>query len=160
MSWRSTTERATTGRSGTEWASKRSLRRVATIERATRTDEGREEAGTSAANRPRERLLVRCDERLIVVRLREVDWIEGDGNYVKLHEGPQVHRRRTTLAALGARLDQRRFARIHRSIWVNLDRVREIRPTESGGHEVVLRDGTALALSRSRRRRFLERLEG
>jgi two-component system LytT family response regulator len=102
---------------------------------------------------------VRTEDRLLLVRLDEVDWIEGDGNYVVLHGGGTAHRHRTTLAALGARLDPSRFARIHRSTLVNVDRVRELRPGGSGTYDVILRDGATLTLSRGYRRRFLALLE-
>ncbi|MEZ5330534.1 MAG: LytTR family DNA-binding domain-containing protein [Thermoanaerobaculia bacterium] len=148
MSWRSTTRQTPTER-GEEsgWAP----RRVARIAPAPSSAESSAE--------PLERLLVQEEERVVVVRLRDVDWIEGDGNYVRLHEGETVHRHRTTLGALGGRLDRRRFARIHRSTWVNVERVREIRPLGSGRSEVVLRSGVALTLSRGYRRPFLAQLE-
>jgi two-component system LytT family response regulator len=58
-----------------------------------------------------------------VLRVADVDWIGGAGNYVELHVGPARHLDRQTLAGLESRLDRRRFARIHRSTIVNLERV-------------------------------------
>lgn len=99
------------------------------------------------------RLLVRVGRRLVVVRLDEIDWIEADGNYVRLHRESESHRYRRTLDALASRLDGRRFVRTHRSAIVNVDRVRELHPTGSGGYDVVLGDGTRLPLSRSYKKR-------
>jgi two-component system LytT family response regulator len=55
---------------------------------------------------------------------------------------------------LEARLDPRRFMRIHRSAIVALDRIAELRPSAHGDHCVRLRDGTELRLSRTRRARL------
>lgn len=102
---------------------------------------------------PLSRLLVRVGRRLVVVPLAEVDWIEAEGNYVRLHREPGSHRYRRTLDALASRLDGRRFVRTHRSAIVNVDRVRELQPTGSGGYDIVLGDGTRLPLSRSYKKR-------
>jgi two-component system LytT family response regulator len=66
---------------------------------------------------------------------------------------------RGTLAELAARLDPRRFARVHRSTLVNVERIREVLP-EGRDFSVVLRDGTRLALARGRHRRLRELLAG
>lgn len=99
------------------------------------------------------RLLVRNGKGLVVVRLEEVDWIEAEGNYVRLHGDASGHRYRRTLDALESRLDPRHFVRTHRSAIVNVDRVRELHPTGSGAYDVVLGDGTRLPLSRGYKRR-------
>lgn len=102
---------------------------------------------------PLSRLLVRVGRRLVVVRLAEVDWIEAEGNYVRLHREAASHRYRRTLDALESRLDPRHFVRTHRSAIVRVDRVRELQPTGSGGYDIVLGDGTRLPLSRSYKKR-------
>lgn len=103
-----------------------------------------------------ERLLVRTGGRAFFVRTADVDWIEGAGNYVKLHVGQASHLVRQTMAGVEQRLDPRRFARIHRSTIVNRDRIRELRPTLSGDSRVRLQDGTELTLSRTYRGRLGE----
>ena len=63
------------------------------------------------------------------------------------------------MQALEDRLDPARFARIHRSTIVQLDRVDALL-TSSGGDYAILRlkDGTRLSLSRSRREALVRRL--
>jgi two-component system LytT family response regulator len=70
-----------------------------------------------------------------------------------------VHEVRETLANLEERLDPQRFARIHRGVIVNIDRIKELQPYFNGAYIVVLEDGTELRLSR-RRRDTLEDLLG
>ena len=63
---------------------------------------------------------------------------------------------RETLAGLEARLDPARFARVHRSEIVAVEAVAEIQPLFHGDHEVVLRNGDRVRMSR----RYQDRLLG
>jgi DNA-binding LytR/AlgR family response regulator len=85
---------------------------------------------------------------------RDVDWIEGSGNYAKLHVGKGTHLIRTTLAELEQDLDPGRFARVHRSAIVSLDRVRELRSLGGGEYRVLLLDGTQVPMSQRYRDRL------
>ncbi|MGH9261126.1 MAG: LytR/AlgR family response regulator transcription factor, partial [Acidimicrobiales bacterium] len=93
-------------------------------------------------------LLVRQRGRSSFVRLSDVEWIEAQGNRVRLHATGVVHGMRGPLTALAARLAGARFRRISRSALVNLDRVREIRSGLRGDGVVVLHSGLHLRLSR------------
>ncbi|MBV9881113.1 MAG: LytTR family transcriptional regulator [Gemmatirosa sp.] len=95
--------------------------------------------------------------RVRFVPVASIDWIEGAGYYARLHAAGTSHLLREALTSLAARLDARRFCRIHRSAIVNLRRVQEIRTTTAGDGVVVLHDGTRLRLARGKRAE-LERL--
>jgi two-component system LytT family response regulator len=103
------------------------------------------------------RFVVRSVGRMLLIDAGEVDWIEAAGNYVRLHHAGQKHLLRETMNSLESQLDPERFARIHRSTIVNLDRVRELHHILHGDYSVHLRDGTRLTLSRGYRESF-ERL--
>ena len=107
------------------------------------------------AAEPLARLLVKNDDRLLVVRMEEVDWIESAGNYVRLHAAGRDHLIRQTLGGLVARLDPRRFVRVHRTAVVNLDSILEL--LFGGGRRAALRlrDGSELPVSRRFRRGLL-----
>ena len=96
-----------------------------------------------------ERLLIRSDGKVYFVKAQEIDWIEAAGNYVHLHVGANRHLLRETISGLQGRLDPARFARIHRSTIVNLDRVKEMRPWFAGDYIMVLESGEELKLSRN-----------
>ncbi len=98
-----------------------------------------------------DRLAIKLDGRVIFVRPNEIDWIEAQDNYVKLHVGREAHLVRDTLASFEERLDARRFIRIARSTIVNIDRVREMQPMFHGEYVVILNDGTKLTMSRGYR---------
>jgi len=83
------------------------------------------------------------------VPLDEVDWIETEGNHVRVHAGRERHLIRTTLKALLPRLDPARFIRIHRSAVVNLDRIREVQAWFGGDYVAILHTGQKLRVSRT-----------
>lgn len=104
------------------------------------------------------RLPVRTAGRTVFVEMGAVDWLEAADNYVRLQVKQREYLARETLGSLEARLDPERFARIHRSVIVQIDRIAETRPTSHGDAEVVLRDGTRLTVSRTWRESLRERL--
>lgn len=99
------------------------------------------------------RILVKADGRMFFVKTTDIDWIEADRNYVRLHVGKEAHTIRERISHLEETLDPRLFARIHRSTIVNLNRVREMQQWFSGDYVVILDDGTRLRLSRHYRDR-------
>jgi two-component system, LytTR family, response regulator len=107
-----------------------------------------------------DRILVKEDGMVRVVPVSEVEFLEAARNHVRVHAGRAMHLLREPLSALEARLDPARFARIHRSTVVNLDRVAEIQPWFSGDGMVVLQSGAKLRLSRGYRQEFEARLGG
>lgn len=115
------------------------------------------EASVAGHGKYVERLLVSADGRVAAVRTADIDWIEGAGNYVRLHINKVGRLVRLTLASLEERLDPNTFVRIHRSAIVNLDRVRELQPWFSGDFVVLLTNGEQLRLSRTYRRLFESR---
>jgi two-component system, LytTR family, response regulator len=107
------------------------------------------------AGRPLRRLGIRSGLRTVFVRTEEIDWIEADGNYVRLHVGDRTHLHRETISRLEAALDPERFCRIHRGILVNVDRIRAVESLFKGDHVVILHDGTRLSAGRSHRAKLV-----
>lgn len=95
------------------------------------------------------RLTVRTDDRVHLVPVRDVDWFEGAGNYVRLHVGTKELRIRLSLTALLARLDPAQFVRVHRSTIVNVERIREVQPWFGGDYLIILTGGQQLRVSRT-----------
>ena len=95
-----------------------------------------------------ERILVKSSGEIFFLKAEEIDWIEAEGDYMKFHVGGKTHLMRETMARLEARLDPKRFIRIHRSTIVNVDRMRKLSPSFAGEYAVILQDGTKLKLSR------------
>jgi two-component system, LytTR family, response regulator len=108
------------------------------------------------AETPADRLLVKTNGHFVFVRAEEIDWIEAQGNYVRLHVRKKEFLLRRSITNLESRLDPRMFVRIHRSAIVNLDHVLELAPLSHGDLNVFLTDGTRLTWSRSYKAKLKE----
>lgn len=107
-----------------------------------------------------DRLAVRGRGRVLIVDLAEVQSIEASGNYARLHLPDRSHLTRRTMRDLEATLDPARFVRIHRSHFVNLAQVRELRTLGDGDLAVVLAGGRELVVTRTYRAELERRLGG
>jgi two-component system LytT family response regulator len=104
------------------------------------------------------RIVVKSRGQTLFLNVADIDWIEAASYYACLHVGGATHILRRTLQELEQELDAQRFVRIHRSIIVNLDRVRGLELQEGGDYEVVLESNARLRLSRRYRKRLQDRL--
>ena len=112
----------------------------------------RTQAGTS------ERLLVPVGEGLQLIAADSIHWLEADDNYVHVHTAQARYLLRRTLADLLAQLGEQRFARIHKSTAVNVAEIRSLAPLFKGDHEITLRGGAVLRLSRRFKDDLFQRL--
>ncbi|MFX1485485.1 MAG: LytR/AlgR family response regulator transcription factor, partial [Promethearchaeota archaeon] len=101
-----------------------------------------------------QRLHIKENERIVLLPVHEIEWIEADGKYAIIHAKNSNHHMRITLRDLEAQLDPAKFVRIHRSHIINIDSINELQTWFHGDYNVILKDGTSLRLSR----RYSERL--
>jgi len=100
-----------------------------------------------AQTRSSERLLVPRGEQLELIEAAAIHWLEADDNYVHVHTASARYLVRRTLGDLLHQLGER-FVRIHKSTAVNLAEIAALAPLFKGDHEVRLRSGGVLRLSR------------
>lgn len=81
--------------------------------------------GTGAAGDP-QFIFVKSDTQLLKVYLQDVLYIEGLGDYVKIHTKGKVIVTLQTLKNLAGKLPAERFIRVHRSFIVALDKIDSI----------------------------------
>lgn len=119
-----------------------------------------EPSGNAAAAVARQnaRLMVREGGKIVFVRADELQWLEADGDYVRLKTASRRHLVHETLGKLETQLDPGRFVRIHRSVIVNLEQVREMEPYFNGEYHLLMQDGSRLKSSRTYRDRLLAAL--
>ena len=103
----------------------------------------------AAPSRPLKRLAVRGAGKTLFVEVAEVDWVQAAENYVELHVGGKGHLLHVTLNALERALDPELFLRVHRSILVNVSRIRELRAAEHGEYVIMLQGDVRLRSGRS-----------
>ena len=94
------------------------------------------------------RLMVRANGRVSFIQIEQIEWVEAEGNYARLHVGTESHLVRETMANLLGQLGEEQFFRTHRSHIVNIGRIRELRVASGGDYDVVLKSGVTVALSR------------
>ncbi|HVP41937.1 MAG TPA: LytTR family DNA-binding domain-containing protein [Terriglobales bacterium] len=107
-----------------------------------------------------ERVMLRSRGRIVFVRTSEIDWIQAEGNYVRIRAGDAEHLLRGTMRSLEARLDPKEFVRIHRSTIVRIDRIKELQPWPTGEYVVRLHSGKEMTLSRGYRDSLRVLLQG
>lgn len=110
---------------------------------------------TSARN---DTIAIRQAGEVVFLRAADIDWIESADYYACLHVGNSTHVLRRSLSDLEEDLSDAGFVRIHRSAIINLARVTRLTLSAQGDHELELRDGARLRVSRRHRRAVLERL--
>jgi len=120
---------------------------------------GREPAGELAIGElskddarptPPRRLGVRTGTKTLIVDVESIDWVEALGDYARIHAGQRTHLVAQRMHALERLLEAGDFIRIHRSLIVNLKRVRELHRESDGSGFIVLHDRVRLRVARGR----------
>jgi two-component system LytT family response regulator len=111
------------------------------------------------SRRTDDRMVIRAGGKVVFVDVKEIDWIEAAANYVKVNVGKDSYLLREGIGSITERLDPDRFVRIHRSAIVNVRKIKELQPCESGEYIAVLKNGKELSCSRGYRAE-LQRLIG
>jgi two-component system LytT family response regulator len=105
------------------------------------------------------RLVIKANGRVVFLDLDTIEWIEAAANYVRLNVGKDAYLFRETISRISERLDANHFVRIHRSTIVNVRKIKELIPVNSGEYVVVLRSGRELSCSRGYRAALQEIVE-
>jgi two-component system LytT family response regulator len=112
-----------------------------------------------AKSTTKHRLVVRSSGRVVFLDAGNVDWIEAAANYVRFHVGRESYLMRENISTVAGKLEPSDFVRIHRSTIVNVSRIKELQPCNSGEYIVVLRDGKELSCSRGYRAAMQQLIE-
>lgn len=104
-----------------------------------------------------ERIVIKSTGKVMFLPVNEIEWIEADDYYVKIHTAERSHLLRESMNELEKSLDPNQFQRIHRSIIVNLSLIKEIQTDFQNKSVVVLHNGKKLKMSRPRQE-LIERM--
>lgn len=85
-----------------------------------------------------DRMIVKIGKNYLFLKVDEIDWIEREDNYLRIHQGEKSYLFRESLNNMEQKLNPEKFVRINRSIIVNIDRIAELRAVNSYNYEVVL----------------------
>lgn len=98
-----------------------------------------------------QRMSVRVGNTIVLIRIRDVVWIQSHGNLLRVHLHNRSYEHRMTMKDLHQRLDPERFLRVHRSAIVNLDHVVDFELPRCGKALVHLSNGLSLPVSKAAR---------
>ncbi len=90
-----------------------------------------------------------------ILAVHQIDWLESDGNYVRVHAGGHPRVVRGTLSGYLARLDPAQFRQVHRTAIVNISRIAGVRAGINGDGTLVLAGGQTVRMSRRYRQSLL-----
>ena len=99
-----------------------------------------------------DRIVIKENERVLMLPIDDIDWIGAQGNYVQIHTRSKSHLLRETMDGMERKLDPMKFVRLRRSTIVNAERVKELKPLLNGEYAVYLKNGVELASSRRYRK--------
>ena len=113
-----------------------------------------------ARDRSPDRITLRVDDRHVLIDAATIDCVEVTDKVVVVQTAEQIYRVRETLNSIARRLPSEQFVRIHRSVIVNITRVKEIQPWFQGDYVLILKNGKRVMSGRAYRdvvRRFTAR---
>lgn len=83
------------------------------------------------------------------VDVSDINYIDAAGDYMCIHTNEKTHILRATMKNMEKRLDPAQFKRIHRSIIVNISKVKELHPHNNGEYFITLENDEELKVSRT-----------
>jgi two-component system LytT family response regulator len=107
--------------------------------------------GAGEGGRRDQSIVVSTPRGVIVLPLREIDWIEAADYYARLWVGAKSYLLRESLLQLEQRIAPHGFVRAHRQALIRVDGVRALNTNASGDLTAVLTSGAKVPVSRRRR---------
>lgn len=93
--------------------------------------------------------MIRRGKTLTPVAVKDILWIETDTPYLAVHSLEESYLYSSSLTDTLVNLDPQRFARIHRSIIINLDYIDKMVSRLNGDYDIRLASGKTLRMSRT-----------
>lgn len=123
-------------------------------------DNSSEAAAMQQKPAPSGRFVVRDNDRYLIVRHEQIDWIQADGRDCILHCAGKQRRIDGPLAELATRLCSDRFVQVSRSSLINIDNIAQLQEMFKGDLVAVTKGGQEVRVSRRFRTQVMDRLAG
>lgn len=104
-------------------------------------------------------IVVTTGRGTLVIRLRDIDWIESADDYARVWVGGRSYLLRESLDSLEARVAAHGFVRAHRRALLRVAGVRALERHRGGSTMALLASGARVSVSRRRRAIFAAALE-
>ncbi|MEW6364926.1 MAG: LytTR family DNA-binding domain-containing protein [Acidobacteriota bacterium] len=118
------------------------------------------DASSGSSNARLERVIVKSAGRITPVKVADIERIKAANQYLELKVGDREHLVRQSMDQMESMLDPGKFMRIHRSVIVNIDCVRELQPWGKSQYAVILRNGERFVSSRGYRNNLQRLFKG
>jgi two-component system LytT family response regulator len=99
-------------------------------------------------------LFVEDGGKFVFLDVAQIDYVEAARNYVVIHAGKASYCHRSAISALEQQLDPAQFARIHKSVIVNLQRIASVESDFNGAYVIRLTTGATCRSGPSYRARI------
>ncbi|MBI2430228.1 MAG: response regulator [Ignavibacteriales bacterium] len=105
-----------------------------------------------------ERIVVKSEGKIQFIPLKDIMWAESDANYININTIREKVVMRETMTNLSQKLDPAIFLRTHRSVLVNVEFIKEMKPWFNDELVILLHNGTQLPVGRTYRKNVLQSL--
>jgi two-component system LytT family response regulator len=106
-------------------------------------------AAARPPDRQLERIVVKDGAKVHIIPVDKLDYVLAQDDYIALYSNKKNYLKQQTISDIEKQLDPVRFARIHRSYIVNLERILRIELYTKDSRIAILQDGTQIPVSRS-----------
>lgn len=96
-----------------------------------------------------DKIVIKTSDKIYFIKTSEIEWLEASGNYVKFFANGSSHLTRDTMNAMEKKLNPENFVRIHRSVIINSDFIKELKPWFNGEYEVYMKNKTKFVSGRT-----------
>jgi DNA-binding LytR/AlgR family response regulator len=121
------------------------------LQRCVTIEKGATNILLSTLARPRDRISIRTDGKIVILKYVDIYYLRAAGNYIEIHVSGQKYLIRDTMSKMQKRLPDSVFVRIHRSVIINIDHISEIMTWYNGELKISLTNGKGLIVSRKYR---------
>lgn len=104
-------------------------------------------------------LSVKTGSKMIILPVNEIDYFQSDGAYVQVNSNGKTWLLSSPLYEVEAKLNPEQFIRVHKSVIINIESVKEINSLLNGDCIIKMKNGKQLRGSRTYKNRMKERLK-
>ncbi len=94
-----------------------------------------------------QRIAVKSGTKIFVLPVHNIQYIEADGDYVKVHTRESAYLKEKTMKYFEINLPTDEFVRVHRSYIININEISKIEPFDKDSHVVILKSGKNIKTS-------------
>lgn len=96
---------------------------------------------------PLDRMVIKDSKGIHVIATKDIYYFEAQDDYIMIHSNQGRFMKKQTMKSLENRLNQKHFARVHRSFIANVMEITRIEPYEKDSYIALLKNGSKIKVS-------------